>query len=1197
MTNDAIRVLSIEDNPAEAQLIQDELAEAQRISWDLPYFTVEHVDRLETALARLEENEFDVVLTDLDLTDSKAEETFATLRKQVPHTPIVVLTGREDEELARRSVRAGAQDYLYKEEVTGSLLARTLMYAIERQEIHDQLEQRVAERTAELRQANKALQEREEQYRILFESFPLGITVADSAGQIMETNQESERLLGIMQDEHERRQIDGEEWRIIRPDGSLMPTEEYASVRALQEGRLVENVEMGIVKPGGEITWINVTAAPLWEDRVVITYNDITERRQAEHALRESKRRFESLFDAMIEGVALHKMIYDEAGHPIDYVILEINHAYELQTGIAREAAVGKRASEVYNLDEPPYLDRYGRVTATGQPINFEVYFPPLRRHFRISAFSPAEGQFATVFEDITKPKQREQRLLLQSQMLDAAGQAIIATDPSGTIIYWNEAAETFYGWAKEEMIGHNIVDIIPATETQKDAVAIMKRLRSGERWTGEFTVRRRNGETRQVIVTDTPIHDEEGELIAIIGVTTDITERKQIEEAIQQSEEKYRRLVEGSPDILYIYSDQRGALYWSRRVQEILGYAPADLVENPYLWHDAIHPDDVAAVDDAIAASEKGADFEIEYRIQDASGNWHWFHDRFISKRCIEGECIIEGLATDITERKQIEEALHKSEAELTAIIEGAPFVMMVLDREWRVRKFKDRNREFIDAPPANVLGFRCGAVLHCIHADDVPEGCGFSYVCEECPLRGIVLDTIETGRSHHAVEVPMIFAHQDTVEERTLQAYTTPLEMDDERQSLLVLQDITEHQQAEKALRQYMNRLRIQHEIDRAILRAQSPEEVARATLERLHLLLPCRQVSIAEVHPSQQQGRDMIILVDGQEKPGTRYWHPLINAGQPLIEVIQQGQPYVIHDLASLDTLTQLEEALVTAGIRSYISMPLLVQETLLGTLNLASETPHFLQSHHLDILKEVADSLAIAFQQARLLEQTRHDAQTRALLLREVNHRVKNNLDAIIGLLYVERRHAPPEALPAYGPIMQDLTQRIMGLAEVHRMLSEVEWAPLNLSELAGKIIQTAVQGTDAEARVEIDVAPSSVRVGSAQAHHLALVLSELTTNTLKHAVVGRERVRISVQITEKDSTITLCYRNDGPGYAEDVLSLKRHNAGLDIVKRTVRKNLRGELILRNDGGAVTEIRFKNNLHDEENNGSEDEDAKG
>jgi PAS domain S-box-containing protein len=150
MKEEIIRVLSIEDELTYAMLIQENLAEAQRVGWDLPRFEVEHVARLEPALERLDDGEFDVVLSDLDLPDSRAGETVTTLREHIPQMPLVVLTGREDEVLAHKSVRAGVQDYLYKNEATGSLLARTMMYAIERQEVHARLEQRVEERTAEL---------------------------------------------------------------------------------------------------------------------------------------------------------------------------------------------------------------------------------------------------------------------------------------------------------------------------------------------------------------------------------------------------------------------------------------------------------------------------------------------------------------------------------------------------------------------------------------------------------------------------------------------------------------------------------------------------------------------------------------------------------------------------------------------------------------------------------------------------------------------------------------------------------------------------------------------------------------------------------------------------------------------------------------------------------------------------------------
>lgn len=125
-------------------------------------------------------------------------------------------------------------------------------------------------------------------YKVLFETFPLGITIADPSGHILETNAAAERLLGVPREEHEQRGIDTPEWRIVRPDGSPMPAEEYASVRAMKEQRRVENVEMGIVREGQATQWISVTAdlLPLDGYGVVVTYGDITARREAEERIR-----------------------------------------------------------------------------------------------------------------------------------------------------------------------------------------------------------------------------------------------------------------------------------------------------------------------------------------------------------------------------------------------------------------------------------------------------------------------------------------------------------------------------------------------------------------------------------------------------------------------------------------------------------------------------------------------------------------------------------------------------------------------------------------------------------------------------------------------------------------------------------------------------------------------------------------------
>ncbi len=127
--------------------------------------------------------------------------------------------------------------------------------------------------------------------------------------------------------------------------------------------------------------------------------------------LQKSETRYRGLINSMNEGFCFHELVYDKDGTPVDYRILEVNKKYEELMGISSKDAIGALASKLYGTGEAPYLRIYAEVVFSGKGQVFETYYPPLSRHYRISVYSPEETHFATVFQDITEQKKREEEI------------------------------------------------------------------------------------------------------------------------------------------------------------------------------------------------------------------------------------------------------------------------------------------------------------------------------------------------------------------------------------------------------------------------------------------------------------------------------------------------------------------------------------------------------------------------------------------------------------------------------------------------------------------------------------------------------------------------------------------------------------------------------------------------------------------
>jgi PAS domain-containing protein len=182
-------------------------------------------------------------------------------------------------------------------------------------------------------------------------------------------------------------------------------------------GQVVNKYASREIKLGNE--WYSQVISLVSPQFLRIYAINITESKRMKAELDESLAKYRTLFETMSEGVALHQLLYDSLGKPADYIILEVNPSYGAMTGLEPVKAIGRKASELYGTGQPPYLDIYARVVATGQPEQFETIFSPMGKTFSISVFSPGKGQFATVFMDITGRKQAEESMSAKVKELE----------------------------------------------------------------------------------------------------------------------------------------------------------------------------------------------------------------------------------------------------------------------------------------------------------------------------------------------------------------------------------------------------------------------------------------------------------------------------------------------------------------------------------------------------------------------------------------------------------------------------------------------------------------------------------------------------------------------------------------------------------------------------------------------------------
>ena len=416
-------------------------------------------------------------------------------------------------------------------------------------------------RRADREHAEDAPRQSEERLRRLFETMAEGVVLIAADGRIVSANTAVESMLGISRSEIEGRAYDSLRWEMLRPDRTPMPWEETAASRAMKEKRAVRDVVMGAVRPDGAVSWINVNAAPFLDaagepEGVVGTFTDITARKQAEDALRESEQRFSLALEGTGAGLWDWDMVKDQVVYSTQWKRMLGYEDEEVEDAFAGWQSLW-HPDDRTRIEEA--LDDY----LSGRTSHYEVVHRLRHKDgawrwivtrggiMRGSAGQPLRWVGTNV--DITARKQLEAELASSEQnfraFFEAVDDIIVVATPEGRLVYANPAASTRLGYSAAELAGTQVLDLYPA-EKHAAAEAMFAAMLKGERESSAPPLQSKSG---VLIPVETRVWLGRWDGAAcVFGVSRDLTREQ---EALQ----KFESLFRGNPALMALTSQPEG--------------------------------------------------------------------------------------------------------------------------------------------------------------------------------------------------------------------------------------------------------------------------------------------------------------------------------------------------------------------------------------------------------------------------------------------------------------------------------------------------------------------------------------------------------------------------------------------------------------------------------------------------------------
>lgn len=855
------------------------------------------------------------------------------------------------------------------------------------------------------------------------------------------------------------------------------------------------------------------------------------------------------------------------------------------------------------------------------------------------------------VLIDISERRRHENELQESRErykaLVEQQSEMITRWKPDGTYTYVNGVFCNMAGKSREQLIGKTYILPMPVEDLERFSKFIV--LLTPDNPTGHFTHRiyMPDGSMRWLKWTDTAIFDEQRNITEYQTVGRDITDRKNAEEALRQSEEKYRRLIENTNVIAWEYDiPSQKYLYVSQQAEKILGYTLQKWY-SPFFWYEILHEDDRDTAkkfsNDHIS---QGVDHEFEYRVIASDGSVKWFRDITSVDQYNGSITTLHGIFIDITEQKKIELESKQNELQLSSLFENAPIGMSLNAMDGSFIK--------VNSSLCRTLGYTRQEMMKMTfreftHPDDLARDLELlkdaqqnarpSYNINKryihkngsivyASLHVSVISDIH-GRPHHMIAQVVNITEKKLAEEKLHQTQARLSAVLNNLSNVAIyeygdevnfisenIQDIVGYP-AEEFMKDkdFFSRLILREEIrkydERVIAWTKSGSKGILSSIIRVKSKageIKWLEDHMYEVKPVSGRPYFSGIMIDiTKQKAAEQKFHEtesklsavLINLPKVVIYQSMSDRDFISDNIE--DMIGYKPDEVIKDKYFFGTIMPdedrLMVKDTLLEWKNkkqrgvlvmefrLKKKNAGYIwvEDHMYKVENNDGSSylsgILIDITERKLTEQKiSQSLKEKELLLKEIHHRVKNNLQVVSSLLklqsgYVNDVHTQD--------VLLDSHNRVRSMALVHQKLyqskdfSQIDFKEY-IKQLAEQLFKVFKQADEASLTVTSDNAVMSIDI----AIPCGLIVNELVSNSLKYAFSGNSKSAVSIDISynEENNLFTLSVKDNGKGFPADIDFRNTSTLGLQLVNTLVGQ-IDGQIEMEGTKGTLFSITFK------------------